>query len=54
MFHLVEQPDPTTWIKHDDRRGVTCYVYFYDIGGPAGGVGGISCLPDTALKIGGE
>jgi hypothetical protein len=48
-FHSVGQLDDTTWIKHDDKRHATCYVYYYkQISTSA--VGGISCVPDSQLN----
>lgn len=46
------QLDGTTWVKHDNARHVTCWVYSYsqDVGtGSARAEGGISCLPDSVL-----
>ena len=50
-FHSIGQLDSTTWIKHDDARGATCYVYYYQpIPGREFSVGGISCIPDGQLR----
>ena len=50
-FTLVGQPDGTTWIKHDNERGVTCYVFYYENTLRTGiAAGGISCIPDSQLK----
>lgn len=46
------QLDGTTWVKHDNVRNVTCWVYSYEV--PLRMYepheGGISCLPDWLLQ----
>ena len=50
-FVLLGQPDGTTWIKHDNDRGVTCYVFYYENPMRSGiAAGGISCVPDSQLQ----
>lgn len=45
------QLDGTTWVKHDNVRSVTCWVYSYEDTMRASTPlsGGISCIPDWLL-----
>lgn len=45
-----EQPFKNVSVFHDEVRGVTCWVFHYDV--MQYSVGGISCLPDN--QIGGK
>ncbi|MCO7534683.1 hypothetical protein NJH24_07790 [Pseudomonas asiatica] len=47
----AEQLTRSVEVIHDDKRAVTCWVYadFY-----RGGIGGISCIPDSQLQPGNE
>lgn len=44
----------TTWLYHDEVRGITCYLYsFTDTShSPTTAQGGLSCVPDSQLKGG--
>lgn len=47
----AEQLTRSVEVIHDDKRAVTCWVYadYY-----RGGIGGISCIPDSQLQAGNQ
>jgi hypothetical protein len=47
-FTLLNTVAESISIHHDDKRGVTCWVFQW------GNRGGLSCLPDSALRDGGR